>query len=268
MRSQPIKDYYESYWAEGHDQYSGEKQGYAENFKRWMRARLKDLPRDSTVLEVGCGDASFTRYLTEFSTDVTALDISASQIAENARRFPDIAFVQHDLAEPLPFTDESFDVIWCSEVLEHLFNPGFALREMARVMTPGGQLLVTVPYHGCFKDVLIALFKWDEHFTPGNPHIRFFTRRTIEQLAREAGFVDVKTDTCGMNKPLRDLFIPTNILLQGRRAPGARASSGRVRRRLITNVSQNGNGTPLGVNLTNGELRRITGSGPAFPTTD
>ena len=35
----------------------------------------------------------------------------------------------------------------------------------------GGRLLVTVPYHGRFKDVLIALFKWDEHFTPTNPHI-------------------------------------------------------------------------------------------------
>ena len=72
---------------------------------------------------------------------------------------------------------------------------------------------MTVPYHGMFKDVLIALFKWDEHFSPTNPHIRFFTRKTLSQLAAAAGFVEIKATTCGMNRPLRDLFVATNILL-------------------------------------------------------
>jgi predicted SAM-dependent methyltransferase len=105
----------------------------------------------------------------------------------------------------------------CSEVLEHLFDPGFALREMQRVMAPGGRLLATVPYHGMVKDVLIALFKWDEHFVPTNPHIRFFTRKTLSQLAASAGFDQVQTTTCGMNRPLRDLIVATNILLTARK---------------------------------------------------
>ena len=88
---------------------------------------------------------------------------------------------------------------------------------MQRVLAPGGRLLVTVPYHGVFKDVLIALFKWDEHFSPTNPHIRFFTRKTLSQLAASAGFVEIETTTCGMNKPLRDLIVATNILLKARK---------------------------------------------------
>ena len=78
-------------------------------------------------------------------------------------------------------------------------------------------MLVTVPYHGVFKDILIALFKWDEHFSPTNPHIRFFTRKTLSQLAASAGFVGVETRTCGMNQPVRDLFVATNILLTARK---------------------------------------------------
>jgi ubiquinone/menaquinone biosynthesis C-methylase UbiE len=211
------KSYYEKYWTEGHEGYSGDRQGYAGNFRNWMRTELEGLPHSSEVLEVGCGDASFTKSLAEYSPRVTAIDISADQIELNARAHPEIAFIQHDVAERFPFEDETFDVIWCSEVLEHLFDPGLALREMHRVMASGGKLLVTVPYHGLFKNVLIALFRWDEHFAPHNPHIRFFTRNTLSQLVASTGFHQIETRTCGMNKPLRDVFVATNLLLKARK---------------------------------------------------
>ena len=208
------QNYYETYWATGKKTFSGSNQGYAQNFRNWMAKELRDLPPLSHVLEVGCGDASFTKELIRYSPDVTAIDISAQQIAENRRRFAGITFLQHDVAERFPFQDNSFEAIWCSEVLEHLFDPAFALREMHRIMKPGGRLLVTVPYHGRFKNVLIALFKWDEHFVPSNPHIRFYTKQTLGQLAAKAGFAAIEMKTCGMGVPLRDLFVPTNILLR------------------------------------------------------
>lgn len=208
------QSYYESYWTHGKKTFSGSNQGYAGNFRRWMAAELSGLPPLSHVLEVGCGDASFTQELVKYAPDVTAIDISASQIAENAARLGGITFLQHDVAERFPFADNSFEAIWCSEVLEHLFDPAFALREMHRIMKPGGRLLVTVPYHGRFKDVLIALFKWDEHFVPSNPHIRFYTKNTLGNLTEKAGFTQILQKTCGMGLPLRDLLVPTNILLR------------------------------------------------------
>ena len=210
---QSQKSYYEKYWAEGRAGFSGDRQGYATNFRNWMRSELRRLPRDATILEVGCGDGAFTKDLAEYSSDITALDISAHQIQLNARAYPDLRFLQHDVSERLPFDEGTFEVIWCSEVLEHLFDPGFALREMFRVMAPGGKLLVTVPYHGLFKNVMIALFKWDEHFAPTHPHVRFFTRNTLARAAANAGFAVTRTRTCGMNKPGRDWLIATNILL-------------------------------------------------------
>jgi len=208
------QNYYEAYWTRGKATFSGSNQGYAPNFRRWMAAELRDLPPRSSVLEVGCGDASFTQELVRYSPDVTAIDISATQIAENKRRYGGITFLQHDVAEKFPFPDNSFGAIWCSEVLEHLFDPAFALSEMHRIMQPGGRLLVTVPYHGRFKNVLIALFKWDEHFVPSNPHIRFYTKQTLGRLAERAGFAAINMKTCGMGVPVRDLFVPTNILLR------------------------------------------------------
>ena len=216
-----IKNYYETYWSAGRQTFSGANQGYAPNLRRWMAAELRDLPPDAPVLEVGCGDASFTTELARYSACVTAIDISAGQIADNARRFPGIAFRQHDVSERLPFADGAFAVVWCSEVLEHLFDPAFALREMHRSLRPGGRLLVTVPYHGRFKNLLIALFKWDEHFVPSNPHIRFYTERTLSRLAEAAGFRSIRIKTCGMGRPLRDLLVPTNILLRATKGPAA-----------------------------------------------
>lgn len=212
-----LKDYYEQYWTAGRAGFSGDHQGYAENFRNWMHSQLQSIPTDAPILEVGCGDASFTRNLAQHSSRVTAIDISAAQIEENILAYPDICFMEHDVSRRFPFPDATFDVIWCSEVLEHLFDPAFAMREMHRVMSPGGRLLVTVPYHGMFKDVLIALFKWDEHFAPSHPHIRFFTCKTLSKLAAQAGFVEIQTRTCGMNKPLRDWIVPTNILLSARK---------------------------------------------------
>jgi SAM-dependent methyltransferase len=220
----PIKGFYETYWSAGHETFSGSNQGYASNFRRWMAAELSDLPPAAPVIEVGCGDGSFTMDLARYSSRVTGIDISAGQIEENIRRFPGIRFLQHDVAEPFPFADGEFEVVWCSEVLEHLFDPAFALREMHRILRPGGRLLVTVPYHGGLKNVLIALFKWDIHFAPHNPHIRFYTERTLAGIVREAGFESLRLKTCGMGVPLRDLVVPTNILLRAAKASRAAAS--------------------------------------------
>lgn len=212
----PIQDYYEKYW-ENRAGFSGDNQGYAQNFRNWMRAELQDFPLDSKILEVGCGDGSFTKDLATFSSNVTAIDISSEQVEQNKQAYPQIDFRQHDVSQIFPFEDGTFAAIWCSEVLEHLFDPEFALREIHRVLAPGGKLMVTVPYHGFFKNLLIALFKWDAHFVPSNPHIRFYTKNTLGRLAANAGFRKIQMRTCGMNKPFRDFFVATNILLTARK---------------------------------------------------
>src|SRR5262245_57279574 len=142
------QSFYEKYWIERGQEFSGDRTGYAPNLRRWMSDNLNQLNPENRILEIGCGDASFTKDLARFSKRVTAVDISSQQIALNREKYREIEFIAHDLAEPLPFTRNQFKAIWCSEVLEHLFDPAFAVREMHRVLEPGGFILVTVPYHG------------------------------------------------------------------------------------------------------------------------
>ncbi|MBC8166518.1 MAG: class I SAM-dependent methyltransferase [Bryobacteraceae bacterium] len=208
------ENFYERYWRDGADTYSGDHQGYAVHFRKWMADVIPGLGKNPRILEVGCGDASFTKSLSTFSERVTGIDISEAQIAINAHKYPEIAFVPHDISTTLPFDTDSFDLVWCSEVLEHLYEPGFALQEAHRVLRPGGMLMVTVPYHGLFKNLCIVLFRWDRVFDPEGPHVRFFTRKSLVRLAVKADFKNIVVKTCGANRLLVDLCFSSNILLQ------------------------------------------------------
>jgi len=215
MPIKKIPDYYDTYWETGH--HGGAMQGYFQNMLRWMD---RELPTDlnfESILEAGCGAASFTKHLAKRCKYISACDLSAGQIEANRAAYPDTNFFVQDLSKPIGEKDKTFDALWCSEVLEHLFDPAYAVKEFHRVLKPDGRLLITVPYHGRVKNVLIALFKWDEHFAADNPHIRFFTIKMLMRLVEKAGFHSIRTETCGMNKPLRDIFIPTNILLSARK---------------------------------------------------
>jgi len=205
------KDYYNSYWETG--SHGGVIQGYYSNLLRWLNRELQQTQTYETILEAGCGAAAFTPHLARRTNNMRACDISAGQIKKNSETFKNIHFFTQDLGTPLACENNSVDVIWCSEVLEHLFNPAFAVGEFYRVLKPKGKLLVTVPYHGCLKNTLIALFKWDEHFSPDNPHIRFFTKKTISRVVNTAGYRNIRMETCGIGKPFRDCFVPTNLLL-------------------------------------------------------
>jgi SAM-dependent methyltransferase len=186
-------------------------------FRTWMHEGLRDLRPGSAVLALGCEEAFLTPQLLEYAADVTVLDSSGGQIAQLARRFPEIAFVPHQPSRPLPFPRGAFEAIWCCEYLDRVFDPVAALREMHRVLAPGGRLLLTVADHGRVRKVLSALFKWDDPFAPANPRIRCFTRRTLAKLTREAGFTAIQTATSRAGRKVAGRFAPPSLLLRARK---------------------------------------------------
>lgn len=205
-------NYYDQYWKDrDNEEYFA---GYYPAMKKFLINEIQPLGNKLDILEAGCGAAAFTPILKEYSSTILATDISKEQIEINQKNHKDIEFMVIDLSEKFPFQDNTFDLIWCSEVLEHLYFPLFALGEFKRVLRPGGKLLVTVPYHGILKNMFIALFRFDKHYDPEYPHVRFFTKQTLSRIVYKAGLSNIELKTCGMNIPLRDLIIPTNILLK------------------------------------------------------
>jgi 2-polyprenyl-6-hydroxyphenyl methylase / 3-demethylubiquinone-9 3-methyltransferase len=96
------------------------------------------------VLDLGCGGGLATACLARRGAKVIGLDRSRASLYEAHRHThqlcprPDFLCGQ---AEALPFADASFDVVWCTDVLEHLADLPAAVAQIARVLTPGGHLL-------------------------------------------------------------------------------------------------------------------------------
>lgn len=87
---------------------------------RWLKVSNFATGTGLKILDVGCGNGWQTQFFLE-NNDVYGLDISESNIKQAKSR--GINASVYDLEKPLPFADEYFDVVVCSEVLEHLFFP-------------------------------------------------------------------------------------------------------------------------------------------------
>lgn len=104
-----------------------------------------------------------------------------------------------DDAAALPFDSESFDFVLCIEVLEHLFRPDLAASEIARVLRPGGTVLITVPNVAYWRRRadMAVLGRWvaggDIMATPWrDPHIRFFQMSALRRMLERTGFETVE----------------------------------------------------------------------------
>lgn len=205
----------EEYW-----KIDNHKDTSPDGFKNMIRWLDRELPLEEPlggILDAGCGAAVFSPHLARRTGHLRACDHSATQIAANCKTLPNISFFVQDLGEPIAAESKSFDAIWCAEALDRLRNPAVALNEFYRVLKPGGKLFIAVPYHGFFKNLLIALFKWNMHFAANKPHLRFFTIKLLSRLVKKSDFRNIHVETCGPSKPLRSFFIPAHILLSAQK---------------------------------------------------
>ncbi len=205
---------YDRRWADVAGTYGGGNPGYSKNFVEFMTKWVVDSARPQPrALDVGCGDGYFTSNLIRLGCRASGMDLSPVAVDLASKRNPTGDFRTHDLTTAFPFESDTFDVVWCSEVLEHLFSPLDVLREICRVLKPGGILLATTPAHGRLKNLAIALFCFERHFDPEYPHIRFFTLDSLGKLCEKAGLVGRWSGTCGSQLGLRDVLFPTNNLM-------------------------------------------------------
>ena len=99
--------------------------------------------------------------------------------------------VQDDPEDLLAQAGGPFDLVVSTEVVEHLYAPRLLPLFAGKVLKAGGIVILTTPYHGYLKNVLIAATgHWDTHHTAlwEGGHIKFWSRRTLAQLMAENGF--------------------------------------------------------------------------------
>ena len=166
----------------------------------WERRRpllLAEARPGERVLDLGCGAGRFVAALHDAGADPVGIELAEAALERARRNAPGTDF---KLVEPdgsLPLEHASVDLVWCSEVLEHVADTEYLLLEVRRVLRPGGRLLVTVPFHGRVKGALIAFARFDAHFDPLGQHLRFYTASSLASTLRASGFEDVRVRAWG-----------------------------------------------------------------------
>jgi SAM-dependent methyltransferase len=142
-----------------------------------IRAELDQLPlpSDAWILDAGCGSGRTLEELVDYGT-VAGLELNPD--AAEVARDRGCGEVQVGRLEELPWRSDSFDLITCLDVIEHVPDDRTALRELRRVSKPGGWLLATVPAYQAL---------WSYH-DEANHHYRRYERATLRGAVTDAGW--------------------------------------------------------------------------------
>ncbi len=166
-------------------------------------AILHQIPDNSKVLDLGCGDGNVSQlYVKRKSCKVIGIDISGSAVKLAREKIEALCGDLNDTS--FPFKDEVFDAVTVVDVLEHLINPLSLLSETHRLLRPGGRLILSVPNFARWDNRIRMLFgkpldilHW-EKYGDGVEHLHWFTREKIIHFLGKAGFKKVK-------------FVPTGL---------------------------------------------------------
>jgi len=162
--------------------------------RRFLEAIERLVRPGDRLLDAGCGSGRlFTYDLRGRASLVVGVDV-ASDLAHN----PNVDAPLRASLTALPFVSETFDLIICKHVLEHLEEPEPACRELARVLRPGGRLLILTPNRFHYVPLLASLLPHRVHrlvargrgLPPRQVHPTLYRAnmpRRLRRLARQAG---------------------------------------------------------------------------------
>jgi ubiquinone/menaquinone biosynthesis C-methylase UbiE len=140
-----VRDYYrdvETYdWVDVADNLRGMEALFHRNRRFTVRSLLARYEAQSPMLDAGCGTGL---NLASMPSGSIGIDLNPRNLDLVRERLPDHPVVLGDI-EAMPFEDETFSTVVCTEVLEHVPYPDVALSEIRRVLKPGGLLIGSVP---------------------------------------------------------------------------------------------------------------------------
>jgi SAM-dependent methyltransferase len=176
----------------------------AEDRHWWYRGRRRvlelviaslQLSAQARILDAGCGSG---RNMLELACHGTVSGIELSETSVARARERGVGEVLAGSVLDMPFATDSFDLAVCLDVIEHLQDDRRALRELRRVVAPGGSLLVTVPAYERL---------WSTH-DELNHHHRRYSADTLRRAATDAGW------RCARTTHFNSLLLPVAMLLR------------------------------------------------------
>jgi SAM-dependent methyltransferase len=197
-----VRDYYQELWERLPAELSPPD---FELRRRFLRSGVRSGDR---ALDLGCGEGTLTAELAAAGATVIGAEVAPAAVERARALHPSLEFRLIPIDGPLPFEDSAFDLVWSSEVIEHVPDTGSWLSEVRRVMAPGGRLLLTTPHHGRLRLALGGIERFSE---PLGDHLHLYTARALHRLLGEFGFGEVRVRTAGGPPGLKRLVLGRGV---------------------------------------------------------
>lgn len=179
------------------------KTGYPDHLANYLSDRYK-LLKGSKLCDIACGRGDFLRAFEKLGFDCSAVDLANSSIEMNK----DFNVKQANISkEPLPFNDNSFDIVFSKSIMEHIENYDLITNEYMRILKPGGILIMLIP------DWSSQMPFYFEDFT----HVKPYTKDSVMDLLNIYGFESVESELFYQHEKLWDksgMFHLASILLR------------------------------------------------------
>ncbi len=150
---------------------------------------VADLRLGMRVLDLGCGAGEFTALAAAAGASVVGIEVAQAALVRARTAHPGVDFRSTEIDGPLPLADNSFELVWASEVIEHVADTARWLSEVRRVLVPGGRLLITTPSHGRLRLAIGGIERFSE---PLGDHLHLYTRRSLRELLVQFGFGEIE----------------------------------------------------------------------------
>ena len=192
-------------------------QGTKRSVTRGKSLAMTHIPRahreGMTLLDVGCREGTQSRIFRELGYEVTSIDVE--------KVWEDCQLV--DCNAPLPYADDSFDIVWSSEVIEHLIDPVTAASEMRRVLRPGGTMVLTTPNSFPIYFCGLAMVGLTPQRLQRADHLHFFDELQLRRLFPEATIEGFLPFTGFRPKLTRGVgtWSPTFVIVESKRYTAA-----------------------------------------------
>ncbi len=168
-----------------------EKHGFSAWFAGEGASAFRHVPRNVRVLDIGCGIGATLAYHRNRDCEAFGMEADGNVQAIAKRHGLNI---QQGIFDGSQFESNSFDYVTLDQVAEHVTDPLALMRGVARVLKPGGKVVITTPNSDSFGARFFGR-RWLNWHTPY--HIQFYTRRSLKRVAEAAGLklVSARTTT-------------------------------------------------------------------------
>jgi SAM-dependent methyltransferase len=193
-----IRDYFEQLWEDLPEVLT------APDLELRSRFLLGGVCPGDRALDLGCGTGTFTAMLADAGASAIGVEVAEAALRRARAAHPELDLRLTPLDGPLPFDDRAFDLVWASEVIEHIAYTKRWLAEVRRVLVPGGRLLITTPNH---PRAAIMLHGLEPYSQPFGDHLHLYTRRSLAEALEELGFERVEVHAAAGPPLLKRLLL-------------------------------------------------------------